>query len=160
MDLRKSQDQAPISLLTIDFQKASIAPYKDLYARILDNVLSREACRELIASAEAQTNSHWEHIAVQGNAGSDEFLMNNTRKCDRIMWDCQSLADYLWSKIEKAVSEIHTLDDWPQVTGNPNVQKGQWKVSGLNERLRFIKYGPGQHFLRRSVGLTRNTADT
>lgn len=131
----------------IDWKKSGIlAGYDDLWAVVLDGVLSEEECDTLIAAAESTTDGKWERAMVNIGGGM-QAMYEDTRKCGRIIWDDRDVMAKLWSRIEGAVPEIHELKNWPNVTGNgPVKRKETWRLSRLNERMRFLKYVGGEYF--------------
>ena len=137
-----------ISIQPIDFAKTALPRYKDLYAVVLDNVLSAEECQTLVSAAEARTNGKWEPAMV--NVGNGRQMMDPwTRNCGRIIWDDGELAAKLWERVKASVPEIETLREVPKITGlGPTKRKETWKMRRLNERMRFLKYGKGQYFRR------------
>lgn len=48
----------------VDFDKAGIPEYRDLWAVILDGLFSDEECNALAAAAEATTGGVWERAKV------------------------------------------------------------------------------------------------
>lgn len=133
----------------IDLNKSGISTvYDNLWAVILDGVLSEEECKELIAAAESTTDGKWERALVNIGGGM-QAMYEDTRKCGRIIWDDRDLVAKLWARIEAAVPEIHELKNRPHVTGNgPLKRKETWKLTRLNERMRFLKYVGGEYFKR------------
>ena len=137
---------APISLNRIDFAKTKLQEYKGYYAVVLDNVLSPDECALLVKAAEAQTNGVWEPAMV--NAGGDQQVLSlMVRNSGRIMWDSADVVAKIWARIEGELPELHILEGWANVMGNGPVKRGErWRVTRLNERMRFLRYGAGQYF--------------
>lgn len=138
---------ANISLNRIDFSKTRLPEYKDYYAVILDNVLSPDECRLLTQAAEAQANGTWTPAMV--NAGLDQQVISlMVRNSGRIMWDSPEVAAKIWARVEGSLPELQVLEGWAHVMGAGPLKRGErWKVTRLNERLRFLKYGAGQYFM-------------
>lgn len=142
------QGKSPdISLAPIDFTSTPLAQYKDHYAVVLDGVLSKEECGALLAAAEAQTGGVWEQAMINGG-GNKQTLSLEARDCGRIIWDSPEVVQLIWNRIRDHVPELDVLEKRPLVTGTTTKVK-RWKVSRLNERMRFLKYGGGQYFRRR-----------
>ena len=79
--------------------------------------------------------------------GGHQALYEDTRKCGRIIWDDSDIVAKLWARIQDSVPDIHQLQDWPTVTGiGPAKRKETWKLTRLNERMRFLKYVGGEYF--------------
>ncbi|KAJ4991003.1 hypothetical protein SVAN01_03574 [Stagonosporopsis vannaccii] len=131
----------------IDLKQSGILTgYDDLWAVVLDGVLSEKECDELIAAAESTTDGKWERAMVNIGGGM-QAMYEDTRKCGRIIWDDRDLVAKLWARIEGAVPEIHKLKNWPNVTGGGPVKRNEtWKLTRLNERMRFLKYVGGEYF--------------
>lgn len=134
----------------IDFLKTPLPFYEGMYAVILDNVLSAEECAALIKAAEDLNEGVWEQAMV--NMGGDMQMLDiNYRKSGRIIWDSPELADRLWSRIlPYLASDIATGDD---VGVRYRHKLVNWSLSRLNERMRFLRYEPGDYFERQSTAL-------
>jgi hypothetical protein len=130
----------------IDFAKEGLTEYDGQWAVVLDGVLSEEECEQLVAAAEATTNGEWERAMVNIGGGF-QAMIEETRKCGRIIWDNRELMAKLWARIEGSVPEIHRLEKCARITGNGPAKRNEvWKVSRLNERQRFLKYVGGEYF--------------
>jgi hypothetical protein len=128
----------------INFAKAGLPEYDGMYAVLLDGVLTPEECSQLIAAAEATTGGKWERAMINVGGGV-QGLSEETRKCGRIIWDSRELMAKVWARIEATVPEIHTIRDWPAVTGAGR-RDVTWVATRLNERARFLKYVGGEYF--------------
>ena len=137
-----------VTVEKIDFTKNNLPAYADLYAVVLDNVFSADECNQLVRAAEARTNGEWEKAMV--NIGNyQQRLILDIRDCGRIIWDDRDLVEKLWNRVKNYVPEIQSLKGVPLITGNgPAKRQEVWQMSRLNERMRFLKYGPGQYFQR------------
>lgn len=134
----------------VDFQKGGIPECAKSWAVVLDGVLTEEECETLLKAAEATTDGKWERALVNVGGGM-QAMYEDTRKCGRIIWDTREIMEKLWARIDGTVPEIHTLQNWPEVTGNGPARRGEtWVVTRLNERGRFLKYVGGEYFKRRS----------
>ena len=89
------------------------------------NLLSQAECDGLIAQAEAE-GFEPATINAQGRARRDQDVRNN----DRVVLDDMRLAASLWAQAREHL---------------PAFLAGRQAI-GLNERLRFYRYGPGQQF--------------
>ncbi|KAI9878367.1 MAG: hypothetical protein M1830_001110 [Pleopsidium flavum] len=136
----------PITLNRIDFNQTALTEYKGYYAVVLDNVLSPEECQTLVTAAEAQTSGLWEPAMVNAGSGTQKVVLM-ARNCGRIIWDSPEVVAKIWARIQDSVPELEVLQQWPNVTGNGPVKRGEtWKMTQLNERMRFLRYGAGQYF--------------
>ncbi len=126
-------------------------------------MLSKEECDQLIHMAEMSAGAHRDDMEVQNNgwrpamvnAGRNlEVLEPEYRNSDRIIWDQNELAKRLWERVlqgEGMKNYLSVLDgkEYARVCGGSAERKGErWVATpqGLNERLRFLKYGAGQFF--------------
>ncbi len=92
----------------------------------VDDVLSQTACDDLIARAETIG------FADAPITTSTGFVMrSDIRNNTRVMFDDADLAADLFGRIREHV---------------PRRMNGGMEVSGLNERFRCYRYGPGQRF--------------
>jgi hypothetical protein len=124
--------------------KRLIPEYEDKWAMLLDGVLSEDECKQLIAVAEA--TSSWERAMVNIGGGR-QALYEDTRKCGRVIINDRELAAKIWARVKPEVPEIYRLEDWPDVMGNgPTKRNEVWKMTRLNEFLRFLKYTGGEYF--------------
>lgn len=157
------RDPSVIKTEKIDFEKTTLPEYRKLYAVVLDNVLSQEECKQLIHMAEKSAGGHsddhevpnsgWRPAMVNAGPGK-EFLALDYRNSDRIIWDEKVLAKRLWDRVlqSQAVKEyLSVLDEdlCPTVLGKSATgREERWVATkqGVNERLRFLKYGAGQYF--------------
>ncbi|CAI6339484.1 unnamed protein product [Periconia digitata] len=135
-----------LTITKVDFEEDGLIEYNKDYAIVLDGVLSQEECDALLSVAESTTNGTWERAMVNIGGGM-QALYEDTRKCGRIIYDSEELAEKLWARMAAAVPEIHRLHDWERVTGlGPWKRKETWKLTRLNERMRFLKYVGGEYF--------------
>jgi hypothetical protein len=94
-------------------------------AFILLNVFTKEECLEWIELTEKRG-----YVPALVNVGSSEVLMTDFRNNDRCIIDDVDMAKILFDRIRSYLPET-----W-----------GKHKIVGLNERLRFLRYDPGQKF--------------
>jgi len=155
-------DASTIKVSKIVFEKTPLPEYKPHYAVVLDNVLSKEECDQLLRMSEISVGAHrdgdepensgWKPAMV--NAGRNhEVLVLDYRNSDRIIWDEHVIAQRLWDRVMQAegMKEYFSVlegEAYWSVCGDSMYEGQRWKVTkqGLNERLRFLKYGPGQYF--------------
>uniref|UniRef100_A0A4E9DSR5 Prolyl 4-hydroxylase alpha subunit domain-containing protein n=1 Tax=Gibberella zeae TaxID=5518 RepID=A0A4E9DSR5_GIBZA len=143
-----SPSQTPITSHQIDFANSPLPQYDGHTALVLDNVISPAECRELLSLAEAsvprddESQSAWKPALVSGGDGY-ETRAPGYRESDRIIWDQQTIVDRLWERCLQA----HGLRDLLAVVPHePWMKGGKWVFSRLNDRMRFLKYSPGQYF--------------
>ncbi|KAF1955181.1 oxidoreductase domain-containing protein [Byssothecium circinans] len=130
----------------IDFSKEGLPEYDRRWAVVLDGVLSPEECETMLSMAESTTDGKWERAMVNMGYGR-QAMYEDTRKCGRIICDSPEVAEKIWKRVEASVPDIHRLQNWAMVTGNgPWRRKETWKLTRLNERMRFLKYVGGEYF--------------
>lgn len=171
-------DPSIINVKKIDFATSPLPEYKRLYAVVLDNVLSQAECEELLKMAEMSAGAHghagpgkvveqngWKPAMV--NAGQNiEVLALNYRNSDRIIWDEKTVTRKLWDRVlqGEGMKEYFGVLDGEEYAGaiGPSATRPgeRWVVTkqGLNERMRFLRYGPAQYFKEHCDG-TYETPD-
>jgi hypothetical protein len=138
----------------IDFATSTLPEYRDLYAVVIDGVLSSTECEQLIQAAEATTNGTWERAMVNVGMGQQR-LIADLRNCGRIIWDSKDVVDRIWSRIGYVaeVQEIMRLVNVPKIVGyGPVKRKEVWAYTRPNERMRFLKYTGGEYFYEHEDG--------
>lgn len=72
------------------------------------------------------------------------------RDCDRVVWDEPAVVDWLWARcaaVEGLGDRLAVVEEGDRARG-----KGwgsRWVFRGLNSRMRFLRYRPGQFFKRK-----------
>ncbi|UNI21219.1 hypothetical protein JDV02_007230 [Purpureocillium takamizusanense] len=156
---------AAVSSHPIDFAASPLPELAGRIAIILRDVLSPAECARLISLAEASVplrddtdndNSGGDGDGVKASSAAwRPALVNlgngleapapNYRVSDRIVWDQQDLADRIWRRCLQADDGLRrTLARVP--AGWRDDGKGEWRLKGINRRMRFLRYGPGQYF--------------
>ncbi|XP_076109076.1 uncharacterized protein LOC143077222 [Mytilus galloprovincialis] len=100
-----------------DFQKC--------LAFVLYNVFTKEECEEYIQIAEKKGFE----VALL-NAGDRQVLATDVRNSSRCIWDTKEEVDKIWKRIKEYVPDVWCHRE----------------VMGLNERLRILRYDPGEYF--------------
>ncbi|KAM0358831.1 hypothetical protein ACHAPY_004348 [Fusarium culmorum] len=143
-----SPSETPITSHQIDFANSPLPQYDGHTALVLDNVISPDECLELLSLAEAsvprdeENQSAWKPALVSGGDGY-EARAPGYRESDRIIWDQQTIVDRLWERCLQADGLRGLLAVVPH---EPWMKGGKWVFSRLNDRMRFLKYSPGQYF--------------
>jgi len=134
----------------IDFSKTPLPEYTGLYAVVLDNVLSAAECTELIKLAQLSAgagdpgveNDGWQPAMI--NAGPHgELMATDYRNSDRIIWDENTVVDRL---LMRCFLSEQVQKDLAVIDGSEHIRGHRWKLTRLNERMRFLRYGKGQFF--------------
>ncbi len=138
-----------VTKMVINFKKTDLPEYDGLYATVLDNVFTEQACQTLIKMAESTAGGEWEEAMVNVGNGKQRTI-KDTRDCGRIIWDDFDMAAMIWARVKDQVPEILTLRNKSHITGYGPVKRNEtWKMSRLNERMRFLKYQEDQYFKRK-----------
>ena len=96
-----------------------------------DSVMSEEECCKLIEISEASGYDK----ALVNVGGGRQVLMTDVRSSSRCIIDSVGAATILWERLRHLIP--------PEVV--PGVAT-RWRAVGLNERLRFLRYSPGDYF--------------
>ena len=135
-----------VKVSRIDFAATAIPEYKDDYAVVLDDVLTPAECATLVRAAEASAGGKWERALVNVGGNEQEYLPDR-RDCDRIIWDDRELVARLWARVRPHVPELMRVKNAPRLTGMGPVRRGEvYGMTRLNERMRFLRYGPFEYF--------------
>lgn len=137
----------------IDFERIGLPEYKDKFALLIHNLLTPAECQQLLKDAEEAADNKWEGAMVNTGAGRQE-MMTDIRLCGRILWDTPEIVDVLLERIRPHLPDnVVSLSNSPGITGvGPVKRKETWKMTRLNERLRFLKYTKGMYFRIHSDG--------
>ena len=67
-----------------------------------------------------------------------------------IIWDNAEIVKRIWDRCltaEGIAEELNTIVDKPWILGIKAVENGiKWRMTKVNERMRFLRYGPGNFF--------------
>ncbi|KAF2128068.1 oxidoreductase domain-containing protein [Dothidotthia symphoricarpi CBS 119687] len=130
----------------IDFTKAGLPEYDGHWAVVLDGALTQEECDQLLGAVETTSSGKWERAMVNIGGGM-QAMYEDTRKCGRIILDDRDVAAKILARVKDSVPEIHRLQDWGVVMGSGPLRRNEtWKMTRLNERMRFLKYEGGEYF--------------
>lgn len=91
------------------------------------------------------------------NVGNyQQEMVTDVRNCDRIIWDDADIVARIWARIEYLVPEIQRIENNARVTGLGPVKRKEVSIlTRLNERMRFLRYGPGEYFREHCDGQFR-----
>lgn len=181
-----ASDAQPMTMTPVDWKTTPLPEYDGRYAVVLDNVLSRSECDELIKLAEASVdvvrigendpkggggegsqqeggfdgNDPWRPAMINAGGGY-EVLDTTYRHSDRIIWDEQEVVDRLWARclhgevgrqLRQRLEVLEGHDALRAIHGarKKGFENARWEMRQLNRRMRFLRYGPGQFFKRKS----------
>ena len=136
----------------VDFKQLGFSEHEGAFALIIHDLMTPEECDEIRNAAEIVAQGRWDAALI--NNGGQMVLGRDVRHCDRILWDNPELAEALLVRIRPHIpSNIVTLKNSPQITSDdPIWSSGTWRISRLNDRLRFLRYRPGMFFRQHSDG--------
>lgn len=146
------------NLHRVDFSTTDLKRYTPCLAIILENVLTPEECSALLAYAEASAKSSggWAPALINRGPGR-EILCTDVRNNDRIIWDEADIVNRIWQRCLRTDGLEEMVDGFgaektgisESVLGKSPIMRGEeWKLTRLNERMRFLRYGPGMFFKR------------
>lgn len=152
-DFLTSPPAAPITRRPVPFVAGGLPEHANKIAVVLDNVLSPDECTRLLALTESSVprkdgEPAWQPARVAVAPGW-EALSPGYRESDRIIWDQQDVVDRIWDRclLSEGLKELIATVPWEPKYGETGT--GQWELRRLNERMRFLKYSPGQFFKRK-----------
>ena len=130
----------------VDFAKTPLPEYTGNFAMLVHNLLTPEECSSLLKAVQTP-DSTWEQAMINIGGGR-QMLALEDRNCGRIIFDNKILAQRLLNRIMPLLPpEIVTVQDNAGITGyGPVKRKEVWRITRLNERLRFLKYTHGMYF--------------
>lgn len=143
-----SESPAPQTTL-LDFTTTPLAKYyghPNHYALIIDNCFTRAECAQLTALAESHLDG-WQEATIKKGAGRDE-VEKDVRDCSRVLHDDPETAEMLYQRVRPFLEPVWEIGSSKPETGvvSGTWKRKNWRIKRLNERLRFLKYGPGQYF--------------
>ncbi|KAJ7594916.1 oxidoreductase domain-containing protein [Mycena floridula] len=130
-----------ISIQRIDFAAFNLPEYKSCYAWIMDGLFTDEELSRYLAAGEA--SAEWTSAKV--NVADYAFLDTSYRKGERIILDDVNLSKEIFTRIRPYLHDIEEIQvgEWTEEHGQRQVKK---KMVRMNERLRFLRYHPGDFF--------------
>ncbi|QRV81986.1 2OG-Fe(II) oxygenase family protein [Ceratobasidium sp. AG-Ba] len=144
----------PIAVHRLNFVKLGLPEYKHKFAVVIDNLFTPEDCTRYLETA--QVEKDWEAAAINGGKPGHQYMNTSYRHSGRIIIDTPDLAQEILDKLRPYLSEIEHLDKSPYHTQYAHdikySQDPPASLSRLNERLRFLRYVPGQYFKRHCDG--------
>ncbi|PPQ72682.1 hypothetical protein CVT24_012660 [Panaeolus cyanescens] len=150
-DRAAHQRPDPSTTAPLDWTTTSLSKrYKKHYLKVIDNVFSDEECAAL--KALAQSDAQYTQAAVHFGLGkNDNYVDTDYRNSDRILRFDFKAAEEIYKRLRPYVEEIAEIrrgGRYEGIIGRPSsVEDGIYKLVGVNERLSFLRYGPG-HFFR------------
>jgi len=122
--------------------------YGGCYLKVLDDFFTSEECAALIALAES--DQEWKQAAVHyGLEAHENYINTEYRNSERILRFDHDVAEKLYQRLLPYIQELVEIkagDKWEGIVARPGSVSGTWTLVGLNERLSFLRYGPGHYF--------------
>ncbi|TFK38588.1 hypothetical protein BDQ12DRAFT_712943 [Crucibulum laeve] len=152
MPLSPGYIHAPV----LDWSTTPLASdYHGCYVKILDDFFTPEECTKLISLAESEAK--WEQAAVHYGLGPNQkYIDTNYRNSERILRFDKEASERLYQKLLPYVQEIVSIKpggEWENIVGmSRGFADVEWNMVGLNERLSFLRYGPGNYFRQHCDG--------
>ncbi|KAF8309884.1 hypothetical protein DL93DRAFT_2085020 [Clavulina sp. PMI_390] len=139
----------PVVVTKIDFEAYNLPEYAHRNALVIDNLFTPEDCARLLAAAEA--SNEWA-VAQLNGGGALQYTDTSYRNSGRILYDDHELADWILDKMRPYLKDtgVEFIADanrhaMLRAPGHDKANRGA-RLTRLNERLRFLRYGPGEFF--------------
>lgn len=113
-----------------------LLPTLDETCIVVSNFLDAKACDRIIEAKK-----------LEGYSSANSHYPTYYRNNERSITDKVDLAEELFQKVKDFVPQII------ETSGTISSENGTWQVHGINERLRFCRYLPGQFFGRHLDGV-------
>lgn len=111
----------------------TITGRRDHFAIVIDNVLSEKECLDWIKTTEKAGYG----AALVNVGGGRQQRMDDVRNSSRCIVDDPATAIELWNRVQSFIP----------ANRKPNKMNfTEWKPIEVNERLRFLRYDPGEFF--------------
>lgn len=118
---------------------------EDAVCFTVDDLLSEEECARLIELSE----SYGYEQALVNIGGGEQTAMPEYRNSSRWMVDSEDAAALLWSRLTLIPEAVQTK---MRAAALGATTLTEWRPVGLNPRLRFLRYTPGDYFAPHSDG--------
>lgn len=135
--VRTPTDGHVVTDISKQLYQNGITSSENRLALIVDNFLSKEECEHLIKITEA---CGYEEALVNVGNGAQRSL-RDIRNSDRCMIDDERVAAMFYQKCQQYIP-----DSFNGRIGNSDKRNKQWIKTGINERLRFLRYQKGGYF--------------
>lgn len=111
--------------------------WRNPLVQTIDHVFSEQECRALIDRIEREGPQ-----AAPISTAHGAVMRPDVRNNDRVMLDDPATSELLFNRLRSQL---------------PPVLESEWELVGLNERLRFYRYRPGQRFAPHFDGCFRRS---
>ncbi len=141
-------DRPPVQVQQLDWISCGLPEYDGKIALLVDNVFDNADCKRLLDTAEAVGD--WSAAPLHGYRPEAQAAVVNVdhRDSGRIILDDQNLADWVLEKLRPHISQLEIAPDPPHEyhTVQESDPKSTIRLFRVNERMRYLRYGPGQFF--------------
>ncbi|KAG6830571.1 hypothetical protein H0H92_016022 [Tricholoma furcatifolium] len=142
----------------IDFSQTSLSgTYNPFYAKVIDNLFTREDCVRLLDLA-ASKEGGWKPAGVAAG-GAGLSVHTDLRNSETIRVTDEEHAYWIYEKLKPYVDELHEISPdsrWGCITNRPGKKQAEsetWALTGIRTDLNFLRYGPGHYFRPHCDGL-------
>ena len=118
----------PSQAQDVDLPRSSTKPFA--LCCVIENALTPEECKAIIARAQAKGFEP----ALLNVGGGRQVYAPDTRNSERCVIDDEVFAEQVFKRIRHLLPETHKQ------------YQSTYPVAGLNERMRILRYQPGQDF--------------
>ncbi|KAF9467106.1 hypothetical protein BDZ94DRAFT_1156757 [Collybia nuda] len=128
--------------------------YSGTYVKVLDDLFTPQECEDLISLAESE--HEWDVALVSTSTG--DRLMTDYRNSERILRFDHDTANKIFERLLPYVQELVEIKPggrWEEIVGYRKRMTSTWNLVGINERLSFLRYGPGNFFHEHCDGQLR-----
>ncbi|KAG8896853.1 hypothetical protein FRB99_008612 [Tulasnella sp. 403] len=138
----------------LEFEAFGLPEYKNRVGIVIDNLFDEDDCKKLLDAAES--SQLWAAAAVNGPPGTTAQRVNlSYRNSSRIIHDNPGLAEWMLGKLRPHLAGLETApaSKWNSFNSDTLRKKATTvRLLRINERLRYLKYGPDQFFRRHCDG--------
>lgn len=132
-DVQTPTENHVVNDISKQLYQRGITSSENRLALIVDNFLSKAECEHLIKITEAI--GYEEALVNIGNGA--QRSMRDVRNSDRCMIDDERVASMFYHRSQQYI---------PETFGGMNNSSKHWIKTGINERLRFLRYQKGGYF--------------
>jgi prolyl 4-hydroxylase len=133
----------------------TVTPYEGRNVFVLDNVLTKDECNQLI---EQSINTGYSQVAPTGGKQRSwcDVEATEVRKNEKVSYTDAVTANLIWKRIQQHLPK--NLEFRAQELGlvgdylDSKLQGKEWSTSGVCDHLRFVKYHRRDQFLKHMDG--------
>ena len=149
-----SDDLNPlVTLHRLDFTSIGLSEYATPTPRlalIIDNLFSVSDCASILKQAE--DSQEWDLTQIYGSQNFKTLPAEPHRSSGRILLYSKELADSVFNRIRPYLRDFN-IETLPSTKLKQKFPGKTVSLRGFNERLSFLRYGPGQYFKEHCDGI-------